>query len=425
VLRHLLALLTAVTTARAQDDWAEGGDDWGAEEAGVEIHGFAEMASGSRVVDNDLHADDLVMNEARFRLDLAHAEDIADLQVKADFLGDAVDDEVRVELRQATATVRAARWLDLRAGYQVLTWGTGDFVFLNDLFPKDFVSFFIGRDDEFLKVPSLSVKLSLISELAGLDLVWTPIFAPDRSITGDRLSFFSPAAGQVVAPDPPVEAVLPDREVENGELAARLHRDVDGLELALYGYLGYFKQPRAFDPVTGLPFHSRLGVYGASARSALLGGIAHAEGAFYHSRDDEDGTDPTVPNSHVRGLLGYERELVTNVNVGLQYYLEWLYQHDELIAASPTPEFETDEVRDWATVRLTWRLLRDTLVLSMFTFVGVQERDTHLRPRITYRWSDALSVTAAGNIMIGDEPQTFFGQLEDDSNASLRLRYAF
>ena len=36
---------------------------------------------------------------------------------------------------------------DLKIGQQVLTWGTGDYVFLNDLFPKDYQSFFSGRDD--------------------------------------------------------------------------------------------------------------------------------------------------------------------------------------------------------------------------------------------------------------------------------------
>ena len=79
----------------------------------------------------------------------------------------------------------------MSAGRQVLTWGTGDLLFLNDLFPKDFVSFFIGRDDEFLKAPSNSLKFSSFARAANLDLVWTPIFASDRYITGERLSFYN------------------------------------------------------------------------------------------------------------------------------------------------------------------------------------------------------------------------------------------
>ena len=37
---------------------------------------------------------------------------------------------------------------DVKIGQQVLTWGTGDYVFLNDLFPKDYPSFFAGRSDD-------------------------------------------------------------------------------------------------------------------------------------------------------------------------------------------------------------------------------------------------------------------------------------
>ena len=69
--------------------------------------------------------------------------------------------------------------------------------------------------------------------------------------------------------------------------------------------------------------------YGAPAFAGnLLGGIANIEGAYYDSRDDRDGTDPLIRNSEIRGLAGYERELVANFMLGLQYYLEWLQNYD-------------------------------------------------------------------------------------------------
>ena len=95
-----------------------------------------------------------------------------------------------MDVRQAVIILRASDWLDVRAGRQVLTWGTGDLLFLNDLFPKDFVSFFVGRDDEYLKAPANALRLTFYSSLVNLDLVATPVFEPDRSITGERLSFF-------------------------------------------------------------------------------------------------------------------------------------------------------------------------------------------------------------------------------------------
>ena len=56
------------------------------------------------------------------------------------------------------------------------TWGTGDLVFLNDLFPKDFVSFFAGRDDEYLKAPGDALRITHYSKAVNIDFVWTPVF---------------------------------------------------------------------------------------------------------------------------------------------------------------------------------------------------------------------------------------------------------
>ena len=77
----------------------------------------------------------------------------------------------------------------------------------------------------------------------------------------------------------------------------------------LYGYVGFFKQPLGFDPEEEVATHPRLNVYGGSLRGNLWGGVTNFEGAYWDSLDDQEGTDPNVPNSQVRGLVGYEREL--------------------------------------------------------------------------------------------------------------------
>lgn len=409
-------VLATPGTARAQ----------GAGEFPVEIHGLLEVATGSRITDDPLQPDDFVLSEVRFRLDVSHYGDRSDLTFKGDFTADGVTGEVDLDIRQASITLQLAEWLDLRAGRQVLTWGTGDFVFLNDLFPKDFVSFFIGRDDEFLKAPSNALKFTAYSGTVNFDLVWTPMFEPDRFITGQRLSFFDPSAPGLVSATSmgqPLQSRLPRRELSNGEVAGRLFRTIGGYELSLYGYLGSTKQPLAFDPVANLATHSELGVYGGSVRGNLAGGIANLEGAYYDS-DDDDGTNPNIPNSQIRVLAGYERELVANVTAGAQYYLEWTQDYDDLIANASTPQFEPSEFRHTITMRLTHRLRQETLTLSLFGFFSPNDGDAHLRPSFNYKWSDAVTIAAGANIMLGDDA-TFFGQLENNSNAYLRIRYSY
>ncbi|HUP52294.1 MAG TPA: porin [Longimicrobiales bacterium] len=391
----------------------------------VELYGFADFGVGARVVADALQPGDLLLNEARFQLGLAHYGDRAELAVKTDFTADGVADRVHVEVRQATMGLRATDWLDVRAGRQVLTWGTGDLVFLNDLFPKDFVSFFIGREDEYLKAPQNALRLTFYSPLANLDVVATPVFEPDRSITGERISYFDPMSGQLVSASSSVlqQPTRPTQTLGNGELAWRLFRTVAGYELALYGYAGFTKQPTALEAPGGPPRHLRLNVYGASVRGSVAGGIAHAETAYHDGADDE-GDAPLVANSQWRGLAGYERELLPDLTGGIQYYAEHTVDHDRLMAASPAPQLEPSETRHLVTTRLTYRLLQQTLTASLFAFASPNDGDAHLRPSISYEWSDALRLTGGANVMLGDDA-TFFGQLQRATNVYLRARYSF
>ena len=357
-------------------------------------------------------------------MDLSYFSDRVDLAFKGDLIADAVADEIDGDVRLATVTLRALDWLDIRAGRQVLTWGTGDLVFLNDLFPKDFVSFFIGRDDEFLKAPSNSLKMTFYTGPANLDVVWSN-FAPDRFITGERLSFFDPEVPGLVSAETmggPLESRLPSNDL--GELGLRLFGNRGGYELAAYGYHGFFKQPVGFDPDEDVATHPRLAVYGGSARGTLLGGVTNFEGAYYDSLDDQEGNDPNTPNSQLRGLVGYERELFRNFTVGLQYYVEWTLDYDRLIASSSWPQFEPPERRHLFTTRLTYRLLQQTLTLSLFAFAAPWDGDGYLKPALTYNWTDALAIAGGANILFGPDP-TFFGQLENNSNVFFRIRYSF
>lgn len=391
----------------------------------VELHGFVDVGAAARVVDDPLQPDDYVLSEARLQLDVAHYGEIAEVSFKGDITSDGVTDDVDIDVRQAVVAVRAADWLDVRAGRQVLTWGTGDLVFLNDLFPKDFQSFFIGRDDEYLKAPATALRLTFYSPLANLDVVVTPVFEPDRSITGERMSFFDPGRGTLVSATsspPPARPIRPARELRNGELALRAFRNVSGYELALYAYTGFTKQPLAVDS-DGNPVHSRLAAYGASARGSVAGGIAHVEGSYYDGSDDV-GDSPSVPNSQLRGVVGYTHELLPDLTGGVQYYAEHTLDYARLLAASPRPDIEPAETRHVITTRLTYMLLRQTLTASFFAFASPNDGDAYLRPALSYDWTDGLNVTAGANVMLGDE-HTFFGQLSDATNVYLGGRYSF
>jgi hypothetical protein len=61
----------------------------------------------------------------------------------------------------------------------------------------------------------------------------------------------------------------------------------------------------------------------------------------------------------------------------------------------------------------------------LFAFVSPSDEDYYLRPSATYRVSDALTLSAGGNIFGGENNYSFFGQFEKDSNLYARARYRF
>jgi len=402
--------------AEFDEDWE---DPWATEDQGLRWSGFVEGALGAR--DQDVTGlDRLTLGELRIRAETRY--DHGDFQV--DFKGDLAWDEVREsldpKLRELALSFRPLSSVDAKIGRQVLTWGTGDLLFLNDLFPKDFISFFAGRDEDYLKLPSDTARFSIFTDLVNLDLAWTPRFQPDNYLYGERFSFWNPAAGAVIAPQPPRRADEPD----TGELALRLFRTVEAVEYAAYGYVGRWKQPLGVD-ATGMPRFPRLRSIGASMRRPFYRGLLNAEFSWYDSYDDRDGDDPATPNSELRALLGYEQEVVRNLTLGTQFYVERIQHHDRLLENSPDPESERERWRTVATLRLTHRALQDKLTSSMFLFVSPSESDYYLRPSVSWRRDDQWLFAGGLNLFGGSDDYTFFGQLEENTNAWVRVRYNY
>lgn len=421
--RSLVILLLAFAAAgarAAEDDWDEvWEDDWDEEPNGLVWTGFLEAAGGARV-DGGAEPTDAVLGEIRARAETEWLGDGFTVSFKGDVLHDEVLNDTEAELRELAVQVPVGRRLDVKVGRQVLTWGTGDLLFLNDLFPKDYESFFAGRDDEYLKAPSDALRISAYHDWINADLVWTPEFEPDVYLDGERFSFYDPAAGGIAVIDPPLDADVPNG-LDSGELALRLFKRVGATEYALYGYRGYFKQPTAVSP-QGRPTFAPMDAVGASVRTPLAGGIANAEASWYESRDDGNGDAPRIPNSQARWLVGYERELVTNFTGAVQYYGERIADYGALRASAPDPDVLPEKWRSLLTLRLTYRARRDTLTFGMFSFYSPSDEDYHLRPTVSWRLSDTWQITGGANLFGGDAPHTFFGQLEDNSNVYLRLR---
>ena len=403
---------------------------WTEKKLPFELSGFWEARGGTRVV-NDAHERQTSIAETRLQLAIEKNFNLASFSLITDFIYDNVADKYHIDLntgrgwidlRSANLVFSPTRFMDIKTGRQILTWGTGDLLFINDLFPKDWHAFFIGRDEEYLKAPSDSVKTSLFSGWANLDIIYTPEFDADRFIDGRRVSYYSPQLGAIAGRNAIIHANRPS----DGELALRLYRNISAYELAAYFYNGHWKSPGGFDPTKkNAALFPKLRVTGGSIRGPLGKGIGNVEVGYYDSHDDNKGNNPFINNSEFRVLAGYEQEIAKNLTLGTQYYLEHMLDHNNYLRALPAGLPARKENRHQLTSRLTFLTHNQNATWSLFTYYSPSAQDYYLRPKVNYRIDDHWTTELGGNIFGGKNNYTFFGQFQDDSNIYVSVRYGF
>ncbi|MBI3951450.1 MAG: hypothetical protein HY314_13445 [Acidobacteria bacterium] len=391
------------------------------------LHGFLQGNFTPRIVDADctgMEGCSFLLGEERLQLKLAgnFASGKVGLFIKNDFYHDAVANKVDVDLREAYFDSQAHRF-GLRIGRQVITWGVGDLLFINDVFPKDWAAFFSGRLLEYLKLSSDAIKLDFHLKPASAELVVAPRFRRDNVPSGRRLLIFDlfPGIDRVI--------VEPATNPKNTEVALRVYRMLKGFDVAFYASKGFYHVP-AMRP-DALPsqrianFFPRLAVYGASAQGNGLRGVLSFEVGYYHSLDDRSGRDPSIENAESQWLVGYQKDLGGDLSVGVQYYGVLMHDYASYWQSLPKAFPARDRYRQTLAVRVMKLLRYQTLKLSFFSIYNPNDADYFLNPEIDYKITDALSLTVGSNIFGGRHETTLFGQLDRNDNIYATLRYSF
>lgn len=405
----------------ADDDW---GDDWSEEKDTSEqatnrrwqLNGFIEAGIGDFIDSHPILTDQQTLAEARSRFELNYNGDTWTFKSKAELIYDELPQQWRWHNREINLATSIGSNLDIKIGRQILTWGTGDYLFLNDLFAKDWQSYFSGRDDQYLKAPSDSIKLSYYIGKVAINLAWTPKFTPDQYLTGERFSYYSPQTQSQIAPAEQLQVIKP----HNDQYSARISTSSNGIEYALYGYKGNWTTPQGHNN-QGQAYFPKLNSWGASIRLPLGDGLLNSEYASYNA----DKTDPNQANGQHRILLGYEQEIAKNLTASGQIYLERTKAYDIVKAQTPATSPLVAENRTLITLRLRYTTKAQKLTYNLFTFYSPSDQDSYIRPSINYRHSDSWTYSTGANLFTGKHHYSFFGQHQDNSNAWMRVKWSW
>ncbi len=309
---------------------------------------------------------------------------------------------------------------DLRVGRQVVTWGLGDLVFVNDVFPKDHEALFAGRPLEYLKRGIDAVKMGAYPGFASFEFVFAPAFRESRIPDARRFWLFDPMPSVTNR-----ETVKP----KQGDWGLRAYRDIAGYDAALYFYRGYQRTPSMLPDSLTAPtrivfFYPELSVYGASLTGRAGDGVLSLEAAYYDSRQDRHGTYFAVPNSQTRLLVAYQIQPWEDLTLNLQYYAEGMRDYESYLVSLPSGSPVEKRWNHTVGLRATQFALHQTLRFSFYASYNTSNGDYFFNPELRYSFSDRIWGALGANAF-GGKPWGQFGQLSRNDNAYLQLRYEF
>jgi len=393
----------------------------------LEWHGFTQAHTAAKTTAKypTGKREDIFVGEEKLQLQLSGSsgDGAAGFTVKADLANDSVNDETYSDLREMYMDY-SGNAFDLRIGRQIITWGVGDLLFINDVFPKDWQALFTGEPMEYMKLGSDAVKLNVYAGAVTMELVVTPFFRQDN-LPSSKI-FISNASSL----NAPFTTEMPDHTFDNAETALRVSIPIFGFDSSLYAYRGFWRSPSGRPDDVSAPTRlimnfAPLAEYGFSMQGNVATGVLSLEGGYYDSVDDRDGVDPFIPNSQWRYLVGFQKQFGADTIISAQYYGESMANYGEYINNAPQGYMPVKQNHQYITLRFTRFFIYQTLKFNVFGYYSPDEEDYYVIPEIRYTLADGMWTAIGANIFGGKKEYTFFGQFDKNDNVYAVLRYEF
>lgn len=317
---------------------------------------------------------------------------------------------------------------DFRVGKQQIIWGKADGAFITDMVsPKD-LSEFLLPDFEEIRMGVNAVKIDYYLKNNTFEFVWIPTFTETK--LPDENSIWFPklqSSGLPVSFDYSNSEV--NANLENSELFFKYSLLSSAIDFELMaGYMwdddfSAHSSPQ-LDTITNSmngilinPEYHRLGVTGGSFSTSLGGTVLRGEAAYYMNKNFSTSNflnEGLLERDYLHYLIGYDFSLF-DITMSVQFIQEYIMDFSDQIT--------NNEFENTATFLANKSFFRETLILDLFAYIGLNDGDALIRPKATYSLSDGLEILAGANIFLGDTGR--FGQYDKNDMVFIKMKYSF
>jgi len=322
---------------------------------------------------------------------------------------------------------------DIRIGKQQVVWGKADGVFITDIVSPLNLTEFLLPDFNEIRTGVIATKVNYYLGNSTFEAIWIPQFTPTERPPPGSIWYIQPDFPVTPTWDFSRETITPG--LESSEVFLKYTALTSAIDFEIMGAYTWDDNPTmhvqkefGVDPVTMLPIltginitpeHHRLAIGGGSFSSEIKGVILRGEAAYYNGKyfltEDILQPDGNIQKDYLHYLVGLDFNLGP-VKLSSQFIQQTILNYDNNLLNEKTENTMTFLAR--------YDMLRETLHLELFSYIGLTNEDALIRPKITYDFDDSFSILLGSNIFVGDKKGRF-GQYGDNSMAYLKIKYSF
>jgi hypothetical protein len=324
---------------------------------------------------------------------------------------------------------------DLRIGKQQVVWGKADGVFITDIVSPLNLSEFLLPDFDEIRTGVIAAKIDYYIGNSTLEAIWIPQFTPTVSPNANSIWYIQPDFP--VSPTFDWSKSIINPLLENSEIFLKWSAMTSKVDFELMGGYTWDDNPTMhvqkqsgidstsvpvslmLTGITITPEYHRLVVAGGSFSTEIKGVIFRGEGAYYNGKyfqtEDPTAVDALIQKDYLNYVAGIDFN-IGSVKLSTQFIQKYILNFND--------DMSENKIQNTATFMARYDMMRETLHLELFSYIGLLNNDALIRPKITYDFDDSFSILLGGNIFIG-ERNGQFGQYQDNSIVYAKIKYNF